>query len=56
MIYYRVENVDKLIEQLKKDDVTVTDTIERVDYGKFVHIMDPEGNKIEIVGAERYRF
>ena len=28
--------------------VTVTDEIESYDYGKFVHIMDPEGNKIEL--------
>lgn len=48
MINYRVENLDKLIEQLKKDGVTITDTIEKVDYGKFVHIMDLEGNKIEL--------
>lgn len=48
MINYRVEDLDKLIEQLKKDGVTVTDTIEKVDYGKFVHIMDLEGNKIEL--------
>ena len=24
------------------------DKIETYDYGKFVHIMDPEGNKIEL--------
>ncbi|HWZ16943.1 MAG TPA: hypothetical protein VNW95_17025 [Mucilaginibacter sp.] len=24
------------------------DTIERVSYGSFVHLMDPEGNKIEL--------
>jgi len=26
----------------------VTDTLQTVDYGKFVHIMDIEGNKIEL--------
>jgi hypothetical protein len=26
----------------------LTDTIETYDYGKFVHIMDIEGNKIEL--------
>lgn len=48
MINYRVENLVELVEQLKKDGVTVVDTIETYDYGKFVHILDPEGNKIEL--------
>jgi predicted enzyme related to lactoylglutathione lyase len=48
MINYRVENLEALVEQLKKDGVTVTDKIEAVEYGKFVHIMDIEGNKIEL--------
>jgi len=48
MINYRVENIETLIEQLKKNGVTIVDTIETVDYGKFVHIMDIEGNKIEL--------
>lgn len=28
--------------------VSILDTIEKFEYGKFVHIMDPEGNKIEL--------
>lgn len=48
MINYRVENLKELVEQLKKDGVVITDTIESVEYGKFVHIMDLEGNKIEL--------
>jgi predicted enzyme related to lactoylglutathione lyase len=48
MINYRVENLEALVDQLKKDGVTVTDSIQSVDYGKFVHIMDLEGNKIEL--------
>lgn len=48
MINYRVENMEELLAQLKKDSVVVTDSIETYDYGKFVHIMDPEGNKIEL--------
>lgn len=48
MINYRVENIEALIQQLKKNGVTITDTIETVEYGKFVHIMDIEGNKIEL--------
>jgi predicted enzyme related to lactoylglutathione lyase len=48
MINYRVENIEELVEQLKKEGVTITDKIETVDYGKFVHIVDVEGNKIEL--------
>lgn len=48
MINYRVENLEALIDQLKKDSVTIVDKIETVDYGKFVHILDLEGNKLEL--------
>ena len=48
MINYRVENMEELMVQLKKNGVVITDTIETVEYGKFVHIMDLEGNKIEL--------
>ncbi len=48
MINYRVADLVALVEELKKEGVTVTDTIETFDYGKFVHIMDIEGNKIEL--------
>ena len=48
MINYRVENLQALLQELQKSGVTVVDTIQSVDYGKFVHILDPEGNKIEL--------
>ena len=48
MINYRVENLEALVEQLKKEGVTITDAIETYEYGKFVHILDAEGNKIEL--------
>jgi len=48
MINYRVQNLDRLVAQLKAEGVQVVDEIQAVDYGKFVHIMDPEGNKIEL--------
>ena len=34
--------------QLKIEGVTVVDQIETYDYGKFVHIMDIEGNKVQL--------
>lgn len=48
MINYRVSNLEALVEELKKEGVTVLDKIETYDYGKFVHILDVEGNKIEL--------
>lgn len=48
MINYRVQNIEGLIRNLRKNGVTVLDTIATYDYGKFVHIMDPDGNKIEL--------
>ncbi len=48
MINYRVENMEELVGQLKKAGVTIADTVENTDYGKFVHIIDLEGNKVEL--------
>jgi len=48
MINYRVENLEWLAAELKKEGVTITDSIQSYDYGKFLHIMDLEGNKIEL--------
>lgn len=48
MINYRVQNIEALVDQLQKEGVTIVDKIVEYDYGKFVHIMDPEGNKIEL--------
>jgi len=48
MINYRVDNLDELMVSLKKEGVTIIDSVESFDYGKFLHIMDIEGNKIEL--------
>ncbi len=48
MINYRVENLEALLTELRKENVTILDTVETYDYGKFVHILDIEGNKIEL--------
>lgn len=48
MINYRVENMDGLVRDLRDGGVTVLDTIETYEYGKFVHILDVEGNKVEL--------
>lgn len=48
MINYRVENLDGLLEKLKSEGVTILDEVETFDYGRFVHILDGEGNKVEL--------
>lgn len=48
MINYRVKNLEVLVAELKKENVTIVDSLETYDYGKFIHIMDPENNKIEL--------
>lgn len=48
MINYRVQHIEKLVEALKADGVIVIDSIATYDYGKFVHILDHEGNAIEL--------
>ncbi len=48
MINYIVQNIEEMVNKLKENGVTVLDDIVSYDYGKFVHIMDTEGNKIEL--------
>lgn len=48
MINYRVQNIEGLVRNFRKNGVTVLDKIETYNYGKFIHIMDPEGHKIEL--------
>ena len=48
MINYTVQNIEELLNKLKENGVTILDNIATYDFGKFVHIMDAEGNKIEL--------
>lgn len=48
MINYRVDQLDQLLANLKAAGISPTDSVETASYGKFVHLMDPEGNKIEL--------
>jgi len=48
MINYRVADIVALVAELKKNNVTIVDEIAEYDYGKFVHVLDPEGNIIEL--------
>ncbi|WP_341905270.1 VOC family protein [Fluviicola taffensis] len=48
MINYRVQNIEGMINKLKENGVTILDELVTYDFGKFIHIMDDEGNKIEL--------
>ena len=48
MINYTVQDLETLVEELKKEGVTILDEIAVYDFGKFVHILDLEGNKVEL--------
>ena len=48
MINYRVHNIEDLVKKLQENGVTILDEIASYEYGKFIHILDLEGNKIEL--------
>jgi len=48
MINYSVQNIEGLLKQLKENGVILLDSITSYDYGKFIHIMNDQGNKIEL--------
>jgi predicted enzyme related to lactoylglutathione lyase len=47
MINYRVGNLDRMLEQLRKSGVKI-EKVEDHDFGRWAWIMDPEGNRIEL--------
>ena len=48
MINFRVENIEKTVDYLREVGTEIIDEISSYPYGKFVHILDPEGNEIEL--------
>ncbi len=48
MINYRVENIEDWVLELKNNGVIILDEIDDNEFGKFVHILDIENNKIEL--------
>ncbi|TNE56221.1 MAG: VOC family protein [Bacteroidetes bacterium] len=48
MLNFRVQNLDDFLLRLKSYNVQVLDEVESYEYGRFVHISDPEGNRIEL--------
>ncbi|MFN8359789.1 MAG: VOC family protein [Candidatus Kapaibacterium sp.] len=48
MINFRVENLDALLDELKKEGIEQVGETQIFEYGKFAHILDLEGNKVEL--------
>jgi predicted enzyme related to lactoylglutathione lyase len=48
MINYRVDDIDTLLEDLKKSGVEIDPHREDADYGRFAWITDPDGNRVEL--------
>lgn len=48
MVNYRVADLEKLLEVLKEEGVEIVGEMQTLEYGKFAHIVDLEGNKIEL--------
>jgi len=48
MLNFRVDNMDEMKVHLVSLDVSILNDIDSYSYGKFMHIEDPEGNKIEL--------
>ena len=48
MVSYRVDNLDALLEDLKKSGIEIDPHREDYDYGRFAWITDPDGNRIEL--------
>jgi predicted enzyme related to lactoylglutathione lyase len=48
MVNFRVENIEKTVAYLRKIGTEIIYEVTTYPYGKFVHILDPEGNAIEL--------
>ena len=48
MINYRVDDMDGMLERVKAENVEIVQGPESHENGKFLWIMDPDGNKVEL--------
>ncbi|KAB2910539.1 MAG: VOC family protein [Kofleriaceae bacterium] len=48
MINYRVDDLDELLAQLRRDGVEIVKGPESHENGHFAWILDPDGNKVEL--------
>jgi len=48
MVNYRVDDLDEMLAQLRRDGVEIVKGPEADENGRFAWIMDPDGNKVEL--------
>ena len=48
MINYRVDNMDEMLAQLKRNGVEIVKGPDSEENGRFTWILDPDGNKVEL--------
>lgn len=48
MINYRVVHLEALLDQLSQQGVEICGPLQEYEYGKFAHIIDNEGRKVEL--------
>lgn len=48
MLNFRVNDMEKMVERLNHFNVPILNEVQTYEYGKFLHISDPEGNRIEL--------
>lgn len=48
MVNYRVDDLETLVANLRQNGVTIVDEIQIEPYGKFIHIVDNDGRRVEL--------
>ena len=48
MVNFRVDDLDRMLAQLRDGGCDVDDKVEASEFGKFGWVTDPEGNRIEL--------
>ena len=48
LINYRVDNLEALLLELKRNKVKIIGEMQEFDYGKFAWVIDPDGRKVEL--------
>jgi catechol 2,3-dioxygenase-like lactoylglutathione lyase family enzyme len=48
MVNYRVDDLDRVLAELRSEGVEVDPKVEESEFGRFGWVMDPEGNRIEL--------
>jgi predicted enzyme related to lactoylglutathione lyase len=48
MVNFRVRDLDAMLAQLRAAGVTVDETVQEYEFGRFAWFVDPDGNRVEL--------